>query len=134
MLFFDNEKWNCTECSRLGIVCVYTPRGGVGPAGHACPCHASQSITLCMPWSVAVPARTQRALCGRRLLAWAHMSGQCFCRGVADCPPLTRPISMVINCLFISLCMYVHAHAGLTREAWDRGLADFATAQASRQQ
>ncbi|PNW79130.1 hypothetical protein CHLRE_09g401738v5 [Chlamydomonas reinhardtii] len=49
MLFFDNEKWNCTECSRLGIVCVYTPRG-------------------------------------------------------------------------------------LTREAWDRGLADFATAQASRQQ
>ncbi|KAG2438328.1 hypothetical protein HYH02_011025 [Chlamydomonas schloesseri] len=27
MLFFDNEKWNCTECSRLGIVCVYTPRG-----------------------------------------------------------------------------------------------------------
>jgi len=26
-LFFDNERWNITECSRLGIKCVYTPRG-----------------------------------------------------------------------------------------------------------
>jgi magnesium-dependent phosphatase 1 len=27
MLFFDNERWNCTEVSRLGVVCVYTPHG-----------------------------------------------------------------------------------------------------------
>ncbi|PNH10826.1 Magnesium-dependent phosphatase 1 [Tetrabaena socialis] len=27
MLFYDNEKWNCTECARLGITSVYTPRG-----------------------------------------------------------------------------------------------------------
>ena len=27
MLFFDNERWNCTEVSKLGVVCVYTPKG-----------------------------------------------------------------------------------------------------------
>lgn len=27
MLFFDNEKWNCVEVARLGVVCVYTPNG-----------------------------------------------------------------------------------------------------------
>jgi len=27
MLFFDNERWNCTDCAPLGITCIYTPRG-----------------------------------------------------------------------------------------------------------
>ncbi|GFR40369.1 hypothetical protein Agub_g917, partial [Astrephomene gubernaculifera] len=27
MIFFDNERWNITECAKLGITCVYTPRG-----------------------------------------------------------------------------------------------------------
>lgn len=27
MLFFDNERWNTTEVSRLGVKSVYTPRG-----------------------------------------------------------------------------------------------------------
>eukprot|EP00878_Enallax_costatus_P022505 GHUV01023877.1.p1 GENE.GHUV01023877.1~~GHUV01023877.1.p1 ORF type:complete len:131 (+),score=35.67 GHUV01023877.1:562-954(+) len=27
MLFFDNERWNCTEVSKLGVKCVHTPRG-----------------------------------------------------------------------------------------------------------
>ncbi|KXZ45106.1 hypothetical protein GPECTOR_58g555 [Gonium pectorale] len=27
MIFFDNERWNITECARLGITCIYTPRG-----------------------------------------------------------------------------------------------------------
>ncbi|GIM16010.1 hypothetical protein Vretimale_18696 [Volvox reticuliferus] len=27
MLFYDNERWNITECAKLGITCVYTPRG-----------------------------------------------------------------------------------------------------------
>ncbi|KAG2488485.1 hypothetical protein HYH03_012989 [Edaphochlamys debaryana] len=27
MIFYDNESWNCKECSKLGIHCVYTPRG-----------------------------------------------------------------------------------------------------------
>jgi len=27
MLFFDNERWNVTECSRLGITSIYTPKG-----------------------------------------------------------------------------------------------------------
>jgi len=27
MLFFDNERRNCTECAPLGITCIYTPSG-----------------------------------------------------------------------------------------------------------
>jgi len=27
MIFFDNERWNITDCSPLGITCVYTPEG-----------------------------------------------------------------------------------------------------------
>ncbi|KAG1681187.1 hypothetical protein FOA52_015630 [Chlamydomonas sp. UWO 241] len=27
MLFFDNERWNITDCSPLGITCVCTPQG-----------------------------------------------------------------------------------------------------------
>lgn len=27
MVFYDNERWNITECAKLGITCVYAPRG-----------------------------------------------------------------------------------------------------------
>ncbi|EFJ41078.1 hypothetical protein VOLCADRAFT_119798 [Volvox carteri f. nagariensis] len=27
MIFYDNERWNITECAKLGITCIYTPRG-----------------------------------------------------------------------------------------------------------
>ena len=27
MIFFDNERSNCTEVSKLGVTCVYTPGG-----------------------------------------------------------------------------------------------------------
>jgi hypothetical protein len=40
-LFFDNERVNCTEVSRLGVVCIYTPHGvsshsKIGPTVRAC--------------------------------------------------------------------------------------------------
>ena len=25
--FFDNEQWNCTEVTQLGVKCVYCPHG-----------------------------------------------------------------------------------------------------------
>mmetsp|Transcript_25001 Transcript_25001/g.64528 ORF Transcript_25001/g.64528 Transcript_25001/m.64528 type:complete len:239 (+) Transcript_25001:1698-2414(+) len=27
MVFFDNERYNCTDCQALGITCIYTPDG-----------------------------------------------------------------------------------------------------------
>ncbi|KAF5833361.1 acid phosphatase-domain-containing protein [Dunaliella salina] len=27
MIFFDNERYNCTDCQTLGITCIYTPDG-----------------------------------------------------------------------------------------------------------
>ena len=29
MIFFDNENRNCIDCAKLGITCVYTPRGAL---------------------------------------------------------------------------------------------------------
>lgn len=27
MIFFDNERWNCTDVSPMGVTCIYTPNG-----------------------------------------------------------------------------------------------------------
>lgn len=64
-LFFDNERWNCTECSHLGIHCVYTPQGA--RMGRVCvqPC-ALPMVAGGGAWHAAAPDMHACApACGR---------------------------------------------------------------------